>query len=93
MFIRNLFVYLFIYLICLIILFIYQMFIRNIFIKDLSGYISKNFLFLWFKNTIFLINLLSVTSFAKFNIDGIIPKARGISTVYIYKITDGSHDT
>ena len=35
----------FTYLICLFILLIYQIFIRNIFIKNLSGYISENVLY------------------------------------------------
>ena len=39
-------IYLFIYLICLFILFIYQIIIRNMFIKNLSGCISKNFLYI-----------------------------------------------
>ena len=41
-----LFIYLSIYLICLFILLIYQIFIRNIFIKNLSGYISENVLYI-----------------------------------------------
>ena len=39
-------IYLFTYLICLFILLIYQIFIRNIFIKNLSGYISENVLYI-----------------------------------------------
>ena len=38
-------IYLFTYLICLFILLIYQIFIRNIFIKNLSDYISENVLY------------------------------------------------
>ena len=38
--------YLFIYLINLLILLIYQIFIRNIVIKNLSGYISENVLYI-----------------------------------------------
>ena len=41
-----LFIYLFIYLFSLLILLIYQIFIRNIVIKNLSGYISENFLYI-----------------------------------------------
>ena len=37
-------IYLFI---CLFIFFIYQIFIINIFIKDLSGYVSDNFLYIF----------------------------------------------
>ena len=38
--------YLFIYSICLFILPIYQIFIRNIFIKNFSGFISENVLYI-----------------------------------------------
>ena len=41
-----LFIYFIIYLICLFILLIYQIYIRNIFIKNLSGYISENVLYI-----------------------------------------------
>ena len=39
-------IYFFIYVICLFILLIYQIFMRNIFIKNLSGYISENVLYI-----------------------------------------------
>ena len=38
--------YLFIYLVCLFLLLIYQIFIRYKFIKNLSGYISENVLYI-----------------------------------------------
>ena len=49
-FIRILFIYLFIHLfiysICLFILLTYQIFIRNVFMKNLSGYTSENVLYI-----------------------------------------------
>ena len=53
-------IFLFIYLICLFILFIYQMFTRNKFIKHLSSYISENVLYIMiYKYDIFEFKLYS----------------------------------
>ena len=58
-FIIYLFICLLIYLICLFILLIYQTFIRNIFIKNLSGYISENVLYQDYNIRIYILRFIN----------------------------------